>query len=291
MSAGYTVGDPLEITAGGAQVLLNQRDAGYCQGKLGMSREVENLIVKVGIPRTTVLQLLLGEDYKLEIPMIQVANINNLGTVMGIPPRSQTGATGAVAFGTAATASTGVYTFATQNGSDLSFIQLGHPNVENLVVKSVDEVTTYLDAAATGATGPTDYAIVNAASGLVARMPDSAFAIGATVHVAYDYTTVSFDELLLGKSIALQNYQVEYLHLSPQGFLLHYCFWKCQGDGSIDMGLDSGASAPMIALAKMTAQNDEANHPSSATQGPTGFIRVVPSALVTAYLATVTIIP
>lgn len=279
MSAGYVVGDNTQLTAGGAQILIDMRDVGYCKGKLGMSREVENLIVKTGIPKSTILQLLLGEDYNLEIPMIQVGNIENLAIVMGIPSRTEDDDEVTVAMGSAAA---NVRTFAVRNGYTTEFIKLP-PNISTVVVKNTAESTTY--------TLNDDYIIVSAAQGLIMRNPGGAITAGQTVHVSYHYTPVAFQELLLGKVVAIQNHRVDYLHISPAGqWLLHYCFWKCQGDGSIDLSLDTEGSDVMVALAKMKAQNDEANHPTSSTQGPTGFIRFIPADLVTAYLATIEVV-
>lgn len=274
MSAGYVVGDSTQLTAGGGQILIDSRDVGYAKGKIGMSREVENLIVKTGIPKSTILQLLLGEDYNLEIPMIQVGNMENLAVVMGIPSRTQDDDEVTVAMGSTPA---NVRTFASRNGSTPQFIKIA-PNITTLVVKNSGETVTYVAG--------TDYIVYNAALGLVQALPDGDIADGQTVHVSYHTTPVAYQEILLGKVVAIQNHKIEYLHISPAGgWLLHYCFWKCQGDGSIDLSLDTEGSDVMVALAKMKAQNDEANHPTSSTQGPTGFIRFVPADLVSAYLA------
>lgn len=279
MSAGYIVGDNTQLTAGGGQVLMDSYDVGYCQGKLGMSREVENLIVKTGVPKSTILQLPLGEDYNLEIPMLQVGNMDNLARVMGIPKITNDDTEVTVTMGGAAA---NVRTFAVRSGSTAQYIKL-RENLTTLVVKNTAENVTY-DV-------NDDYFIENAGTGYVVRNPGGAITSGQTVHCSYHYTPVEYEELLLGKTQSIINRQVEYLHISPVGgWLLHYCFWKCQGDGNIDLSLDTDGGAPMIALSKMKAMNDEANHPSSSTVGPTGFIRLVPSTLVTAYLATVTVL-
>ncbi len=293
MGAGYVIGDNTQMTAGGGQILIapwtgttppvgGGYDVGYAKGKIGMAREVENLVVKSGIPKSIILQLLLGEDYKLDLPQIQVGNINNLGVAMGIEPNSEAGTPVVVAFGLTPGVSVGVFTFAPANGSDVEYIQFG-PNLDDLVVKNVAEDATFVLN--------DDYIIVNAATGLVMATPGGALdGGGEIVHCSYQITPVAYEELLLGKVSPLKFYQIEYLHISPAGsWLLHYKFWKCQGDGSVDLSLDTEGSDVMVALAKMVALNDQAHHPSSSTVGPTGFIRLVPAALVSAYLATVTV--
>lgn len=277
--AGVVTGYDDEITAGTAQVLIDLRDVGYCEGKLGCAREVNNLIVKAGIPRSTVKTIFLEEDWNLEIPMIQVGNMDNLSIVMGLPKRVQDA--------TPVTVSAAqTYTFADRAGTPFQAIALSHNgqrafNLSSVVVKDVDDSPTY--------TVGDDY-VVHAETGLIFRNPSGAIAEDAQVHVTYHYTPVAYEEILLGKNTLLESHRVDYIHTAPDGWLLHYCFWKCQGDGSIDISFDSGASAPMVALGKLKAQNDQANHPSSSTQGPTGFIRYIPAEQAEDYLATIEVI-
>lgn len=278
--AGVVTGYDDEITAGTAQVLIDLRDVGYCEGKLGCAREVNNLIVKAGIPRSTVKTIFLEEDWNLEIPMIQVGNMDNLSIVMGLPKRVQDA--------TPVTVSAAeTYTFADRAGSPFQAIAITHSgqrafNLSTVVVKDeATGLTTYDDG--------DDY-IYESATGLIYRIPNGAIAEDGQVKVTYHYTPVAYEEILLGKNTLLESHRVDYIHTAPDGWLLHYCFWKCQGDGSIDISFDSGASAPMVALGKLKAQNDQANHPSSSTQGPTGFIRYIPAEQAEAYLATIEVI-
>lgn len=283
MSAGVVVGDGSQITAGTAQVLIDGRDVGYCKGKLAMAREVENLIVEAGIPKSTVAQIFLKENYNLEIPMIQVNNMDNLSLVMGIDKRVQDDTPVVVAFGGSPSESQS-YTFASRNGSVPKFIRLRGLNISSVTVKNAAEDTTYDEG--------DDYIIFNAASGLIMATPGGALASGTpTVHVAYTHTPVEFEELLLGGIPDFAYHEIDYLHVSPNGgWLLHYKFWRTQGDGSVDLSFDSEASEPMVALGKLKAYNDSANHPASSSVGPTGFIRLVPAAQVEDYLATIEVV-
>ena len=279
--AGVVTGYDDEITAGTAQVLIDLRDVGYCEGKLGCAREVNNLIVKAGIPRSTVKTIFLEEDWNLEIPMIQVGNMDNLSIVMGLPKRVQ-----AATPVTVSDAET--YTFANRAGTPFQAIAITHSgqrayNLSSVVVTNTAGSVTY---------DVDDDYIVDAETGLIYRNPSASSAItaGQSVKVTYHYTPAAYEEILLGKNTLLESHRVDYIHTAPDGWLLHYCFWKCQGDGSIDISFDSGASAPMVALGKLKAQNDQANHPSSSTQGPTGFIRYISADEAEAYLATIEVI-
>ena len=283
MSAGIVVGDGSQITAGTAQVLIDGRDVGYCKGKLAMAREVENLIVEAGIPKSTVAQIFLKENYNLEIPMIQVNNMDNLSLVMGIDKRVQNDTPVAVAFGASPSLSES-YTFASRNGSVPEFIRLNGLNVSSITLKNAAESVTY--------TVGDDYIVFNAASGLIMAVAGGLLdGGGAVVHAAYTKTPVSFEELLLGGIPDFAYHEIDYLHISPNGgWLLHYKFWKTQGDGSVDLSFDSEASEPMVALGKLKAYNDTAGHPASSSVGPTGFIRLVPTAQVEDYLATIEVV-
>ena len=126
--------------------------------------------------------------------------------------------------------------------------------------------------------------LIDAVKGIIYRLPGGAITSGQTVHVAYTYTPVSFDEILLGNNAALVNKQVEFIHTSPvSGDVFHYCYWKCQGTGNLDLSFKKQEF--MIITADLVAIPDAVNHPTC----PTGFMRRVPAAQAASYLAGITI--
>jgi len=271
MPAGVISGNENNVTIGGAQVLFDSYDVGYTEGDIEINREVQVKEGKDGIPLQIYIQVPIEENWKIKIPMVESTAENISRASSNLVAVSTSGAVVNVTDG-----ANQERTFAAWHGGSLQAIVLDGPSISGLVVKDQAETTTYV--------ANTDY-ILDAAKGIVYRNPGGAIPSGATVRVHYSYTPVATEEIKLGINLPIVNKKVEFLHISPvSGDVLHYCYWKCQGTGNLDLGFKKQEF--LLITADLVALPDAANHPTE----PTGFIRRVAAANAAAYLAGITVL-
>ena len=271
MPAGVISGNSNNVSIGGGQVLFDSYDIGFTDGDITAQRETQTKQLKDGIPLNIVLQVPIEETWKVKIPMVESTAENIARASSNIVATNTAAST--VTINDAANQER---TFATWHSGSLQAIVLDGPNVANLVVENVAENVTYV--------ANTDY-FVDAIKGVVYRNPGGAIGSGATVRVSYEYTPVAYSTLKLGVNLPLVNKKVEIIHVSPvSGDVYHYCYWKCQGTGALDLSLKKQdwlkVDADLVALP------DPIGHPTE----PTGFIRRVAAASAAAYLAGITVL-
>lgn len=274
MPAGVISGNSNNVTIGGAQVLFDSYDIGITEGDILINRETQVKTGKDGIPLQIYIQVPIEETWKIKVPMVE-STANNIARASSNLLASTTSATPVVVPFGGTPATSAAFTFANLHGGGVQAIILAGADVSAVTVKNAAEGTTYVNN--------TDY-MIDAVKGIIYRLPGGAITSGQTVHVAYTYTPVSYDEILLGNNAALVNKKVEFIHTSPvSGDVFHYCYWKCQGTGNLDLSFKKQEF--MIITADLVAIPDAVNHPTC----PTGFMRRVPAAQAASYLAGITI--
>lgn len=274
MPAGVISGNSNNVTIGGAQVLFDSYDIGITEGDITINRETQVKQGKDGIPLQIYIQVPIEETWKIKVPMVE-STAKNIARASSNLVVNTTSATPVVVPFGGTPATSAAFTFASLHGGSVEAIILAGPNVSAITVKNAAEGVTYV--------ANTDY-FVDTIKGIIYRLPGGAITSGQTVHVAYTYTLVSLDEILLGVNLALVNKKVEFIHKSPvSGDVFHYCYWKCQGTGNLDLSFKKQDF--MIINADLVAIPDAVAHPTC----PTGFLRRVPAAYAATYLAGITV--
>ena len=243
------------VSMGNGLLRYNGVDVGFLKGDVSYRYNYDVEDFKTGVPLALQGSITKEIVAELEAPIAELSAENIAMALGGLTPVS-TGTTQNVAAG-----SPSVRTFATFGSGGLEAIVLDGPNVTNLVVKSSDDVTTYVEG--------TDYFLVpgsGASPGFVYRNPNGNIPSGATVNASYDYQAVTGQQIDLGTQFSLQQGDLEFVHTSPvTGKDITVKMWKATTNGVFDINF---AESNFIINNVVFKAIFDSSHPSN----PLGYI-------------------
>lgn len=216
------------VTVGAGSLSVGGADMGFLKGPVKVGLGHEKLQLKSGVPRRLQGSVITEMRHTIEASMAELSAVT-LSRGSGFVPVT-------VIDGTEVTVADGddqEKAFSPYQGGGIEAIVLDGPNVTALVVKSQDEMTTYLI--------DRDY-IVDADLGVVFRNPGGTIGTGETVRVSYKYTPPASKRLNIGAQWQVLNLSdVVFTHTRPDGRLFVARMWKAQATGNVDLSFDTEA--------------------------------------------------
>lgn len=246
------------LTLGSAsRILIDDVEVGYVEGDVTFQRSAELKKYFFGIPRKTVLQVPIDDQFSTEFQISEITGKNIAIAALNLPVTESAG--GAVSY-TGGTRQ--VKTFAAPSGRSLERILLDQPGSSYSVSEMKDspgDSVTYVE--------DTDF-IVDTVAGEILRIPTGSISPGGSVLIANGYTGLAYQQVELGKTIAIVTKKFAFEHFTPNLRKIEVVLWKAQAAAEFTLAFEAEEWAKIPV--KLEALDDSDNNPSN----PFGYIRV-----------------
>lgn len=217
------------VTVGAGTLSVGGVDVGFLKGPVKVGLSHEKIQLKTGVPRKLQGSVITEMVHRIEASLAELS-AESLSRGSGFVPVSNVAGVEV----TVADGDNQERTFAAYGGGAVQAITLAGPSVTNLVVKSVDELTTY--------TANDDY-ILDPTTGIVYRNPGGTIGSGDTVRVSYKYTPHASKRLNIGAAWqVLDLSDVVFTHTRPDGRLFVARMYKAQAAGNVDLEFSTEAN-------------------------------------------------